>query len=338
MDWKLVGQEWAVYYLKEHVTRNSFRHAYLFAGPQGIGRRTLALRFAQALNCSEPQAPGEPCGTCRTCVQIERMQHPDLTIIQADRIGGNIKVDQVRDLQRSLSLAPYQAPYRIALLLRFEEANPNAANALLKTLEEPLPKVVLLLTAESAESLPPTIVSRCEVLRLRPAALEIVEKALMDEWNAPPETARLLSHLSGGRIGYAVQLYRDPERLEQRRQWLEDHHRLLSASRVERFAYAEALSKDRDILRQVIESWQSLWRDVLLRSSAASTPISNLDCRAEIEDLSSLVDIETSYRMLVDLQRTQGLLDGNVNSRLAVEVFLLNLPRLPATPILLPTA
>ncbi len=284
MDWKLVGQEWAVAYLKEHIIRSSFRHAYLFTGPQGIGRRTLALRFAQALNCSEPPAPGDPCGACRNCLQIERMQHPDLAVIQADRIGGNIKVDQVRELQRSLSLAPYQAPLRIALLLRFEEANPNASNALLKTLEEPPPKVVLLLTADSAESLPPTIVSRCEVLRLRPPELKIVEQALVEQWNAPPENARLLSHLSGGRIGYAAQLYLDPERLQQRGVWLEDHQRLLSASRVERFAYAEALAKDRDKLRQAIESWQSLWRDVLLQSSASSAPIANLDHQAEIEE------------------------------------------------------
>jgi DNA polymerase-3 subunit delta' len=331
MVWRLYGQDWAVSYLKEHVIRENFRHAYLFAGPQGIGRRTLALRFAQALNCPTPPAPGEPCGICRTCVQIERMQHPDLTIVQADRVGGNIKVDQVRDLQRSLALAPYQALYRIALLLRFEEANPNASNALLKILEEPPSKVVLLLTAESAEILLPTIISRCEVMRLRLPALEIVEKALLDEWNAHPETARLLAHLSGGRIGIALQLYQDPERLEQRRRWLEDHHKLLSASRVERFAYAEALAKDRDRLRQAIESWQSLWRDVLLRSSASSTPITNLDRKTEIEALTSSVDMETPHRVLVSLQRTQGLLDCNVNPRLAVEVFMLDLPRLPAS-------
>ena len=330
MSWKVFGQEWAVSHLREHIIRDNFRHAYLFTGPQGIGRRTLALRFAQALNCTQPPSLGEPCGVCRTCLQIERMQHPDLTVIQADRIGGNIKVDQVRELQRSLSLAPYQARYRVALFLRFEEANPNASNALLKTLEEPPPKVILLLTGESAESLPPTIVSRCEVLRLRPPDLETVERALVEEWQVPPETARLLAHLSGGRLGYAVRLSQEPVRLEQRCQWLDDHQRLLTSNRIERFAYADHLARDREKLRQVIEAWQSLWRDVLLQSSASSAPLANLDRRADIESLSYHVSLETSYQMLAALGRTQNLLDGNINPRLAMEVFMLTLPRLPA--------
>ncbi len=133
MHWDMLGHEWAVNLLREHVAQGNFRHAYLITGPQGVGRRTLALRFAQALNCPQPLSPGEPCRTCRTCTQIENMQHPDLAIVQAERAGSVLKVDQVRELLPSLSLAPYQANYRVALFLRFEEANQNAANALLKT-------------------------------------------------------------------------------------------------------------------------------------------------------------------------------------------------------------
>ncbi len=137
MDWGILGHDWAVELLQGHITQGLTRQAYLITGPRGVGRRTLALRFAQALNCTQPIALGIPCRKCRACTQIERMLHPDLAVVQAEQVGGSLKVDQIRELQRSLSLAPYEARYRIAVLLRFEEANPNAANALLKTLEEP---------------------------------------------------------------------------------------------------------------------------------------------------------------------------------------------------------
>ena len=107
------------------------------------------------------------------------MQHIDLSVVQAEREGGILKVEQVRELQQTLSLMPYEAAYRVALLLRFQEANANAQNALLKTLEEAPARVVLLLTADSPESLLPTIASRCEVLRLRPLAVERLESELL---------------------------------------------------------------------------------------------------------------------------------------------------------------
>src|SRR5512140_1631431 len=204
-NWGILGHEWAVEMLKEHIRRDSVRHAYLFCGPSGVGRRTLALRFAQALNCPNQKEPGQPCGKCKTCQQVERMQYADLAVIQAEKEGGTLKVEQVRAIRQSLSLKPYQGKYRLALFLRFEEANATSANALLKTLEDAPAHVVLILTAESPEQLLPTIVSRCEVMRLRPLPLEAVRTTLQDH-GAEKELADVLAHVSGGRPGYALRL------------------------------------------------------------------------------------------------------------------------------------
>ena len=328
MTWEILGHEWATQMLREHVAKGRLRHAYLFTGPKGVGRRTLALRLAQAINCPQPALPGQPCGICPTCKRIQNMQHPDLAVVQAEQIGATLKVDQIRELQRSLSLAPYEARYRVALLLRFEEANPNAANALLKTLEEPSSQVVLILTAESPESLLPTIVSRCEVLRLSPLPLTAVSQGLQTGWNIPEEQARLLAHLSSGRPGYAVWLHQYPELLEKRQALLDDHQNLLNSNRAARFAYSEKLTKDKEATRLALQTWLSLWRDIMLRAARTSAPLTNLDRETEIENLASRIDLYSARCVISTIDKTLALLERNINTRLGVDVLLLDLPRL----------
>ena len=111
----------------------TWRHAYLLAGPEGVGRRTLATRFAQALNCTNPPEPGSFCGECRECRQIAALAHPDLSLLTPTEGHKDIRIDQVRGLQHTLALAPYAAKYRIALLPDFQLANTQASNALLKS-------------------------------------------------------------------------------------------------------------------------------------------------------------------------------------------------------------
>lgn len=327
MTWQIAGHEWAAKLLQEHIARGDVRHAYLMTGPSGVGRRTLALQFAQALNCLQPPAPGDFCGTCRACLQIASMKHVDLSILQAEKEGGVLKVDSIREVQHSLSLLPYEAHYRVALLLRFQEANPNAQNALLKTLEEAPARVILLLTADSAESLLPTITSRCETLRLRPTSLARLEQELVER-GVGGEDARLLAHLSGGRLGYALRLKDDPERLEQRRAFIEDLLNMLGANRRERFTYAETICRDREALREAYLIWLSFWRDLLLCAASPDMPLINLDLEEIIQGLAQKIDLATARARIVDLEQAVRRLDSNVNARLITEVLLLDWPKL----------
>jgi DNA polymerase-3 subunit delta' len=326
-NWNLVGHVWAVDMLKKHVVNGTTRHAYLFAGPPGLGRRTLALRFAQALNCQTPVEAGVPCGQCRDCKQIESMHYADLMVVQADSEGGTLKVDQIREARRMLMLKPYQADYRVALFLRFQEANDNAANALLKTLEEAPAYAVLILTADNPEQLLPTIVSRCEVLRLRPLKIEEIQEAL-ETRGLETGKAKLIAHISGGRFGYALRLIQNEALLEKREERLNDLQSLISASRVEKFAYADKLSRDRESMRQAVLIWLSYWRDVMLRSAQANMPLVNVDRNVEIEDLSRRLDLTAARRTVSALEDVLEKMERNVNSRLLAEVLLLDLPKL----------
>ena len=324
-NWELTGHEWAVDMLKKHIIHGSTRHAYLLAGPPGLGRRTLAVRFAQALNCQTPVETGIACGVCRDCKQIESMKHADLTIVQSDSEGGILKVDQIREARKTLILKPYMSKYRVALFLRFQEANDNAANALLKTLEEAPSYAVLILTADNPEQLLPTILSRCEVLRLRPLRVEKVQKALEGR-GVETSRARLIAHISGGRMGYAIRLIENDTLLERREERLNDLLTLLPASRVEKFAYADKLAKDKDAMRQTISFWISYWRDVMLRAAQAETPLVNVDRNLEIEDLAGRMDLPSARTVVGGLENALEKLERNVNPRLLAEVLLLDLP------------
>jgi DNA polymerase-3 subunit delta' len=234
----------------------------------------------------------------------------------------------VRGLQHSLSLSPYEAKFRIALLLNFQRANQNAQNALLKTLEEAPQQVILLLTADSPDNVLPTISSRTEILRLRPVSMEVLEKALLTRWHIPQEQAKLVSHLSNGRAGLALQMVNDPALMEKRAAALDDLIRLLPQNTRERFASMESLSRSRDQLRLTLQLWLSFFRDMLLVSKQRSTHVTNLD---RLDDLTKLADGISSARILTmihSVDRSLEFLESNANLRLLVDNLLLEIPQL----------
>ncbi len=336
-NWNLTGHQWAVDMLQKHIVRGTTRHAYLFAGAPGLGRRTLALRFAQALNCPTPVEAGIPCGTCRDCRQIESMKHADLTVVEPtikdpntkeliSAPNGEIRVEQIREFQKAINLKPYQSHYRVIIFVQFQQASLEASNALLKTLEEAPSYAVLILTADNPEQLLPTIVSRCEVLRLRPLSVEEVQRELENR-GLENRRAKLIAHISGGRMGYALRLIENNSLLETREEKLNDLLTLLPASRVEKFKYADQLSKDKEAMRQTITFWLSYWRDVMLRTAQAHTPLVNVDRNVEIEDIASRIDLSASRRVVSGLEETLEKMDKNVNSRMLAEVLLMDFPK-----------
>ena len=205
MNWEMVGHEWAVTLLRRGLASGRVSHAYLFCGLPQVGKTRLALKLAQAPNCTQPDPP---CGQCDSCKKIWEGTHTDVRLVAGEGAGGSIKIGQIRDLQREAVLRPYEGRRRVFVLERIDLASIEAANSLLKTLEEPPGHVVLALTAVHAEALPATVVSRCQRLDLRPVAQATLEAALAGR-GVPPEKARLLARLSGGRVGWALEASRD---------------------------------------------------------------------------------------------------------------------------------
>jgi len=318
----VIGHDWAVSLLLHSVEQDHASHAYLFTGIDHIGKSTLARILAQALNCV---ASPRPCGQCRTCKLIAAGKYPDLHLVAPE--GNTLKIDQVRALQHDLALSPMEGRYRVAVVEGMDRATPEASNALLKTLEEPSPRVVVVLIAPEAEALLPTIVSRCQLIALRPLSVEAVRAALVERWQVDGERAETLAHLSGGRLGWAVMAVQDEALLARRAQWLDDLMRLTGQGRVERFAYAETLAGDPLAARETLRLWQTWWRDVMLLASGSDAMLTHSDRRELLREQASRFGVDWARAAASRLAQALWQLDHNANTRLALEVLMLDLPR-----------
>lgn len=320
--WPVVGHEWAVGLLEQTLRADRLGHAYLFTGPEHVGKTTLATAFAQALLCRREASA--PCGACSTCQRISRGLHPDVQFITAGKSA--IQIDQVRILQSDAALSPMEGRYKIFIILEIETATPPAANALLKTLEEPPPQVILLLTSARRDQVLPTILSRCQVVGLRPLPLAQVQTALQERWEVDEAHAALLARLSSGALGWAVNAHADPDLWQMRAQVLDTLQTLPAQDALGRLAYAEALSRQKDTVDAILGMWASWWRDILLIQQGLPDAIVNLDRRAQLTQQAALHTPDSVEGVLSDLMLTRRRLKANVNPRLALDVLTLRLP------------
>ena len=331
----IVGHRWAVEMLANGLANGRLGHAYLITGPAQVGKTTLARTFAQALNCEAAEGDGgeRPCGQCRPCKLIAKDRHPDVKVVSPDVSGRGkltLKIEAIRQLQQDLNLSAYEARYKIAIIQRFDAATIGAANAFLKTLEEPPGKVILLLTATDADMLLPTISSRCRTLNLRPLPADLIEQSLATRWQVPAEKATLLAHLADGRLGWAVQAAEDETILQTRAQQLTHLHDALGGRRALRFQLADKLARKPEELPALLKTWLSWWRDLTLLSQRRGQPISliltNVD---EVDKMEPLAAAWPAEQITASLHQTNDALwqlQRNANTKLVLENLLLSFP------------
>ena len=339
--WQIVGHEHAVSVLRRAVEHDALAHAWLFGGPAGTGKGALALRLAQALLCERRETPGDaPCLECHSCRQIDAGEAPDVERIT---IGGvcdesqhrdhaadgstRIRICQVRRLARVASLAPFAAARRIFILDTADELQTEAAHALLKTLEEPPATALFVLLATDPDGLLPTIRSRCQQLMLKPLPVAELAAALQAREGLTAEDAEELARLARGRYGLARRMHADPSLRVLQETATEDVRRLSVAGRNERFDYADRLAdgwyRARESVLETLDVWRERWRDALL----AAVEVGDAGERAA----SAALDCSPAQalRGLRATQRAREHLLENTNARLALEVMMLDLPRLP---------
>jgi DNA polymerase-3 subunit delta' len=215
----LIGQARAAAVLRNAILRNRVAHAYLFHGPEGVGKSTAALLFAQALTCerAEPDGRGAICGECRSCVLVARGTHPDVRRLTPSAGGASvIPIEEIRrGLVYDINLKPVAGGRKIYILDPADRTAPLAIHTILKALEEPPPYVVTILVTARPASLPPTIPSRCQEVTFQLAGTDAIERHLLD-LGAEPAAAASLARLSGGRVAWAIRAADRPEVLAAR--------------------------------------------------------------------------------------------------------------------------
>jgi len=326
--WNIIGHQHLLAFFEKAQKSRYLSHAYLLTGPAQIGKRTLALAFAQALLCAQEQArsPGSPCGVCPACLKVQSGSHPDLSIVEPEGGKKTVSIDTIRALLLAAALQPQVGRYNIFLLPDAELLSLPAANALLKTLEEPAPHTILLLTASDEQLLPTTIVSRCQVLSVALVNAQEIQAALVTRWNIPQERAQELSLLAAGRPGWAITASQNQELEAQRSSWFQIMATLCESGPTQRIKIAAQVVHDTEHLGDILSVWILWWREALLSSEGYHLPRS-LEGHKRDQYTRQLEPL-AARRVIEQIQEAQRQLEQNANPRLVLETLLLELPSL----------
>jgi len=336
-------------------------HALLIAGPVGVGKRDLALRIAQAMLCESPdEVSAGPCRTCRNCLRLHNPaqptldpQHTDVEIVsmgslcaESDHDHRNsraIGICVIRRIEHVATLTPFEASQRVMIINPADALTADAADAFLKTLEEPPERVYFILLSAQQEQLSETIRSRCRTLTLAPLSVDRLERWL-DRWAAEaglelPSDAQQraeLLRLARGRPGWLQDNLRDGDPVSLRAAQIDDAIRIANATRAERFEWAEQIAgrstnaQSIDNLQLILDAWSDWWRDLWLQQTNQAQSILHVSQRERIEGTAALYDQGATSHFLERIQRTRALIERGIthglNARLALDVLLLNIP------------
>lgn len=330
--WNISGHEHAIDFLQRALIEQQVRHAYLFTGVEHIGKTLLARRFAQALLCTggpDPSvAPPAPCNACLSCRKVMHGNHPDLHIIARATDRQFITIEQIRALQNDAARKTLEGRRNIFIIEGAHQMNLQAANCFLKTLEEPEPDVVLLLTAPDAGLLLPTILSRIQQVSLHLMTSGQIRRALEQQWEVDSDEAALIAVLAAGRMGWAAQAAENDDLLSERKAQLETLIKLPSASTQQKFEIAQQFSGDGDKARAMLDLWLLWWRDIVLAANGSLDLTVNIDMRDMIKRHAAKFGPAEATRMVRAILATLESLDQNVNARTALEVLMLDIPAL----------
>lgn len=317
---EIIGQKNQLDILRLALANNRLHHAYLFTGPEGVGKRTTALTLAMALHCTEKN--GDFCGRCAECARIKGRNHPDVRMIERLADKKEISIQQIREMEKELRYRSFSGGRKIAIVDPATLLNPASQNALLKTLEEPPPDSLLILIAASAGALLPTLRSRCLRLSFGPLPRQLIAGFLLSEKGVKPEAAELLAALSMGSLGAALEM--DGAELgERRRVWGGMLSALKAGDYRGAMEAAEALAGSRDDALQFLEWAESWYRDLLVQAARQDAQgVVNLDMLPELQLQGAAAGVERILSAAANAAGAARKIQRNLNRRMVLEQFL----------------
>jgi len=356
VGWKTFGHPGATRLLSKSSESDRLAHAYLITGPEKVGKRTLAIDMACMVNC-EPvvdmfgEAPNVDLSSSPQADRIRRGIHSDVRVIDIDtelekdsrkansnddedsppaRGRKNISIDHIRDLIKDSATMPFEGLSKVFIIDDAQRMTIEASNTLLKTLEEPANGVLIVLTAPSAESLPETVVSRCQRIELRPVESEVIESELIERFEADEEQAHTLSRLARGCPGWAIDALNDPTIVDGHNQAVLRFAEIITGNVEERFRYARQTGnqfwRDREAVAIEMQRWLEWWRDVAMIRHKLEEHVTNVEWTELLTQIAGELKEQQIAEAVTSIQSAQSALEANAVAQLVFEVLMLDLP------------
>ena len=318
---EIIGQERPVRILQSSLKKGDVSHAYLFYGPEGIGKRLTALNFAKALNCLS--LDDDSCGECIHCKKFDNKNFPDFLVIEP--ADGSIKIDIIRELQRKISYRPYEGKFKVIFIHGAEEMTLGAANSFLKTLEEPPGATVFILVCHNFNLLLPTIISRCQKIQFNLIPVKTIKDILIKENQITSEDAHLMASYSQGRLGKALEMgVRDT--IEMRNEIL-DLMQGVSFDEMDLiFKKNKAWSSDKENLEIILASILNIVRDMaVLKGAKNEKLIANLDVKDKLISLIRVSNINQLILLFHSVEETIRRFKRNINAQLLIDTLMIKM-------------
>ena len=311
----IIGHHQILKQLYHAIASNRVAGAYLFVGVANVGKETVALNFAKSINCRTSDEGA--CGTCLSCRKADDGNHPDLQIIRPS--GAWIKIDQIRELQKRIIYRPLEGVRKVYILTEAERMNLEAANCLLKTLEEPPADSGLILLTTNLDALLPTIRSRCQIIPFHPLVVSELAGHLMERFDIDQSQALRVAATTGGAVGKALTLLQDGASFEE-----EIPEIMIANNRLDAFRIAEKWTQQPEALDHLVTWYRDL---VLLHQGAPADLLTHVHHVEQLKQLTarySRLQLQSAIKAIFE---TKAMLQRNVNATLALEVLALKLLR-----------
>ncbi|MDO8486612.1 MAG: DNA polymerase III subunit delta' [Candidatus Staskawiczbacteria bacterium] len=320
----IIGHQKQCNFLKKIFESNQLAHAYLFSGAEQLGKKVLAKEFVKLINCVSDQSNKKPCGVCKNCKDIEKESYLDLLFVKPADDKKEIEVSQIREVLNFLSYKSYYGSFKAVIIDKAETMNSEAQSCLLKTLEEPKGKTILILISEHPEMLFGTILSRCQAIKFYCVNQKEIENHLV-KIGAKEKIAKYLSSFCQGRPGRAINLFLNPEELEKEQKSLEELVKVVNSGLAEKFQYAKKINTEKNNLNQIFQILQRYLRHLLFIKTGAEA-LAHQDYFPEASgNLKnySVSKIKDVLKLLETINMQTSL--TNANPKLAFEILLMEM-------------